>query len=119
MNKKQKLRSQCDKLWFELLLKEHCEVCNKPAVQVHHFYFKSSYGALRFDLDNGISLCQKCHYVLHTQDPKKIEMEIIEKRGKKWADRLEKKSRERPKPSYQTILYYNEQIERLNDQKRD
>ena len=113
MTKKQQLRKRADKLWYELLLKPECEICGKPARQVHHFYYKSSYGHLRYDLDNGISLCQSCHFVLHHQDPKKIEALIIENRGKKWHNKLQKKAQTPPPPSYQTIKYYEDIIKKL------
>ena len=111
-NKKRKLAKIADKLWFELLIKPKCEVCGSKAIQVHHYYFKGSYGHLRYDLNNGISLCQGCHFVLHHQDAKRIEERIIEKRGAKWFYQLQKKSRERP-VSYQTIEWYNGIIEGL------
>lgn len=103
---------RADKLWYQRLLKRKCEVCGKKAIQVHHFYYKGSYGHLRYDLDNGISLCQGCHFVLHHQDPKKIEEKIIAVRGKKWFNKLQKKSQNRPS-SFKTIKYYEEVIKNL------
>ena len=120
-NPKQKLRSQCDKLWFQRVMDLHgdddygtpCLACQEnSAVQAHHFYYKSSYGHLRYDLGNGVPLCQKCHFVLHTQDPKKIEDQIIARRGLKWYNKLKKKSQE-IKMSFQTIGYYRKTIESL------
>ena len=111
-NKKRKLTLQADRLWFNALIKSQCEVCGARAIQVHHFYYKGSYGHLRYDLDNGISICQGCHFVLHNQDPKKIEERIIEKRGQKWLNNLKKKSQERP-TGYQTIAWYNQNINDL------
>ncbi|HDY67224.1 MAG TPA: HNH endonuclease [Candidatus Scalindua sp.] len=118
LNLKQKLRKEADKLWQKkiLLRTSSCEVCNDYpyVVQAHHFYYKSNYGHLRYDLDNGIRLCKKCHFVLHHQDPKKIEEKIIEKRGEKWHKELQEKSREKLRLSYQTTSWYNEQIKRLS-----
>ena len=110
---KKRLRDKADKLWYLKYLKEKCEVCSAPAVQVHHYYFKSSFGHLRYNEDNGISLCQKCHYLLHTRDPKGIEDKIIKARGQKWLDRLKKKAYTKPKAGYQTIGYYKGVIEEL------
>ena len=112
MTSKAKLCKQCDKLWYQKLIKPQCEVCGKKAIQVHHYYYKGSYGHLRYDLDNGISLCQGCHFVLHSRDPKKIEQQIIAKRGQKWAKTLEAKAKELHK-SYTTIGYYKDIIEEL------
>lgn len=111
-NKKAQLRSKADKAWYLKLKKDSCEVCGSPSVQVHHYYFKGSYGHLRYDLDNGISLCQGCHFVLHARDPKRIEEKIIAVRGQEWADKLKEKSRELHK-SYLGIKYYEEIIESL------
>lgn len=111
--KKQKLKAQCDKLWFHKYLKERCEVCGNKAVQCHHYYYKSNYGHLRYDEDNGISLCMGCHFVLHHQDPKRIEDKIKEKRGKNWEQRLRKKAYTEPRGSYLTIGYFENKIKEL------
>ena len=108
-----RLRKIAIKLWFEKCLKSKCEVCGQPANQVHHYYYKSSYGHLMFDLDNGISICQKCHAVLHWRDPKRIEEQIIAKRGISWYNRLKKRSQQKPVGSYQTKKYYKDIIEKL------
>ena len=73
-SKKSKLQSQADVLWYNKLIKDNCELCGENwALQVHHFYYKGSYGHLRYDLENGITLCKMCHFALHAGgDPKKI-----------------------------------------------
>ena len=114
MNAKQRLRNKCDKLWFLKYLKECCELCGSTfGLQGHHFYFKGSYGHLRYEKDNHITLCKGCHFVLHHQDAKKIEQQIQEVRGKRWFNRLTKKSRNRPTSSYLTMSYYKEQLVKL------
>ena len=113
INKKARLRSKADNLWFRFLLNAYCEVCGKGAIQVHHYFHKGSFGHLRYDLLNGISLCRSCHFVLHSQDPKKIEYLIIKKRGKEWLANLEEKAYN-PNPNYRTTLtYYQDVIENL------
>jgi len=111
-----RLRARADKLFKEIILTRHnatCEVCGDNwNTTAHHFYYRSSAGHLRYDLDNGICLDAHCHFLLHFKDPKIIEDKIIEKRGTKWLNRLKKKSQERP-TSFQTIGYYKSQIERL------
>uniref|UniRef100_A0A6M3Y1D4 HNH endonuclease n=1 Tax=viral metagenome TaxID=1070528 RepID=A0A6M3Y1D4_9ZZZZ len=82
-------------------------------VTPHHYYYRSGYGHLKYDLENGIILCRKCHFALHFgKDPKKIEDRIREVRGRKWENRLFKKSKEKHY-SYQTIDYYNKIIKQL------
>lgn len=113
---KKRLKTKADKLWFEKCVKENCEVCGRRwMIQVHHFYFKGTYGHLRYDIDNGVSLCKGCHFVLHNQDAKKIEEKIIEKKGKAWYNRLKKKSRERILNT-QTMGYYRCVIEKFKDE---
>jgi len=114
MTKKQRLRKQADKLWFMKYLEECCEVCGSIfGLQGHHYFFKGSYGHLRYNKDNHITLCKKCHFVLHHQDAKKIEQQIIEKRGQDWIDWLEERAKNRPEGSYLTLKYYQDIIEQL------
>jgi len=113
-NKKVRLRGQADKLWFQVCLKDNCESCGGRAIQAHHFYYKSNYGHLRYEIDNGVSLCKVCHFLLHHQDPKRIEDRIIAKRGQEWFDKLKEQAYKLPPPSYLTIDYYQRQIERLS-----
>jgi len=110
---KAKIKKEADRLWYYKYLQPNCEVCGEPAIQVHHFYYKSSYGHLRYDKDNGISLCKKCHFLLHSQDPKKITNKIIAIRGNRWHNRLTKKSREPIKSGYLTLNYYYDIIKKL------
>ena len=113
MNIKAKLRKQADRLWFLKYLKDCCELCGKGGtLQGHHYYFKGSYGYLRYEGDNHITLCVGCHFVLHARDPKKIEEQIIQIRGQKWAESLKKKSQEQHQ-SFQTIGYYRKIIKEL------
>jgi 5-methylcytosine-specific restriction endonuclease McrA len=112
-SKKSKLQSEADRLWFNALIGPVCEVCGGKAVQVHHFFYKGSYGHLRYNLDNGISICQRCHFLIHFKDPKIIEEKIITKRGKEWFEELKKLANKRPPNSYKTIGYYLEIINNL------
>ena len=116
-SKKAKLRGEADKLWYQKYLKDYCEVCGDYGIlQGHHFYYKSSYSHLRYEKENHITLCKKCHFILHHQDAKKIEELIIEKRGQKWYNNLKEKSRERPLQGYLTIEYYKKQISKLREE---
>ena len=112
-NPKVSLRNKADNLWSKAYLKERCEVCGSDyCLQAHHFYYKSSSGHLRYTKENHITLCRRCHFVLHSQDPKKIEDIIIDKRGEKWHNELREKSKE-THSSYTTIGWYRENIELL------
>jgi 5-methylcytosine-specific restriction endonuclease McrA len=113
---KKELKRECDKAWFEKHCEENCEVCGcSEGLQVHHFYYKSGFGHLRYDDNNAITLCKKCHFILHHQDPKKITDIIIERRGKKWHEDLKKRAYEKPKPSFKTKQWYSNQLKSLNE----
>jgi len=115
-NKKAILRKEADKLWYLNYLKERCEICGSNyGLQGHHFYYKGSYGHLRYDKDNHITLCMKCHFILHHQDPKTITEKIIEKRGKVWYNRLQARARNRPEGSFLTIAWFKGHIDRLRE----
>lgn len=92
-----KQRNKADKLWFRKYLQPKCEICGGKAIQLHHYFYKRNYPHLRYDKENGISLCKGCHFVLHYQDSHRIEDKIIAKRGKKWLTALKKKAYNPPK----------------------
>ena len=109
--KKAKLRKECDNLWYQAVIERwgtRCEVCGKSASLGHHFFTKSSYGHLRYDIDNGISLCMGCHFTLHNKQDTMITLKIIKKRGQNWLNSLEARAKIRPEGSYQTLKYYEE-----------
>ena len=114
---KQRLRKIADELWYRKYLKDRCEVCgcSNCILQGHHFFYKSSYGHLRYSKDNHITLCKSCHFLLHHQDPHRIEDKIIAVRGKKWLANLKKKAYNEPKGSYLTIKYYKDVIRDLQE----
>jgi len=115
---KAQLRRKADKLFYLKLLKERCEVCGKKTQQVHHFFPKGQFGHLRYDLNNGISLCNSCHFSHHSKGDPRIHQTIISKRGQKWYTELRDKSRE-PPASYQKISYYRDTINKLNKHEKE
>ena len=115
-NPKKKLRAEADKIWYNIIIQRNpiCESCGEEkSTQAHHYYYKGSFGHLRYNLDNGIGLGLKCHFLLHHHDPKPIEEEIVKQRGKKWFNKLVKLSKQRPS-SFQTTKWYEDNIQRLN-----
>ena len=57
--------------WRKLVLKRDkktCQVCGKKInLQVHHLFDRTHYPDKKFKVDNGITLCSKCHRVFHTE----------------------------------------------------
>lgn len=54
--------------WSNSVLKrDHhiCQICGRKADVAHHILYKALYPQLCLNINNGISLCQGCHYELH------------------------------------------------------
>ena len=120
--KKRKLRNKADKLWKEVIFRKNNKACELTGqtngLDPHHFYPKSVYGHLRYDLDNGVLLKSGLHFAHHHKGDPEIHQRIIEKKGKKWFESLRKKARTRPPSSYQNMVYYQniiEQLEKINE----
>jgi 5-methylcytosine-specific restriction endonuclease McrA len=44
---------------------EECQICGEKSTQAHHIIHKSLYPQLSFNRNNGIALCDDCHYEVH------------------------------------------------------
>ena len=60
------------KEWKRCVLKRDnytCQHCGKRGgiLNVHHILSFAEYSDLRFEVDNGITLCKKCHYIFHSK----------------------------------------------------
>lgn len=42
-----------------------CVNCGKKSTQAHHIFHKSKYPMLAFNRNNGLALCDRCHYEVH------------------------------------------------------
>lgn len=74
--------------WFRATYKgKKCEVCNAPFQVMHHHNEKSKSNAGRYDHDNLIFLCHKCHSKITFGD-NNIVATYSQKRGKEWLDRM-------------------------------
>ena len=117
LNKKQILEKELNDLWKAKCLEtyEHfCEYCGQPLSTFHHFIPKSRSTLLRYDIKNGIALCQKCHYKIHFSSKPSEVYEIVkairESRGKEWVKYIEERERE---TISKTIKWLEEQKEKL------
>ena len=94
-NPKERIRKEADKAWQQAIALKWgmlCESCGKVGNVAHHYYPKGSHPSLRYDSDNGIYLCQACHFLHHTKDEPDIMERVRTKRGKGWLTKLKKKS---------------------------
>ena len=90
--------------------KYKCEVCNDPASTAHHYFPQGSYGYLKYEVGNAISICVSCHFKHHTKaDP--LIHEAIYKKRKKDIEKLKKIKR--PTGTYLTEKWIKENIEKL------
>ncbi|HUS99633.1 MAG TPA: hypothetical protein VMY59_04855 [Candidatus Thermoplasmatota archaeon] len=106
------LRRKADKLYQKLHVKnnKYCLICSSKTDCIHHFFTKASSSSLRYEEDNGIPICQRCHCKLHRrQDPSMIAI-ILRKKGKGWYERLDQK---RLTPIKTNVNYYRSIIEHL------
>lgn len=65
-----------------------CKKCNSIVnLQSHHIKSYSKYPELRFDLENGILLCNICHAKEHENDIRQVKNLILKRYDKKELDR--------------------------------
>ena len=88
----EKLEAKLNRLWKlkcdEKYNTDICEVCGNPFSAYHHWIPKSRSTLLRYDVENAIPLCVKCHYKIHNSskptEVQRICNTIESIRGKKW-----------------------------------
>ena len=84
-----KLKASFDyKVWKEQVNERDnytCQICGcniKEIIETHHIKRFRDYPELRFDVNNGITICKFCHQLEHTK--KQYKRENIEKRRKEF-----------------------------------
>jgi cytochrome c553 len=83
------LRNKADALLQEYIRKHNdsCFICAGELSCGHHYFPKSMSAVLRYNLDNIIPICVKCHFRHHNGDPT-IHAAVLKYKGQKWNDRL-------------------------------
>lgn len=95
--KKDKLLEQCEDLWKETCKKRDgkCIFCGSMDIlQVHHVYSRQSASTF-LDINNGTTLCKKCHAKVTFNNDFKTEFTIflVKRMGEKLLTSLRKKSK--------------------------
>lgn len=67
-----------------------CESCGTDFELMHHFVEKSQSTGLRFEDDNLIFLCHRCHFRHHRTGDSMVMGRVVSKRGIKWLNALMK-----------------------------
>ena len=117
MSPKTRLMHKANKLWKQavLLKNNRCEVCGSTfGLTAHHFFPRSSAGHMIYLVENGVSLCQSCHFKHHFANNPTIHYKIIARRGENWYKNLEEISKEKH-ASYRSVEYYKDNINRLEE----
>jgi len=74
-----------------------CFICGGGYSCLHHVVFKSQSTKLRWDKQNGLPVCQSCHFRIHTQqkiiDDWKIEDTMSNRFGDDWKRYIKENSR--------------------------
>ena len=119
---KKEIQKRCERLFKEIVCLRadcKCEVCGgTKGITAHHFIPRSLSAYLKYDLDNGVCLCQGCHFAHHHKSEPKIHYKVVEKRGGEWYNKLEKKRKKGQRLiSFQTLDYFKK-IEKELDKQR-
>ena len=66
-----------DQLWKKAVLERdnyECKKCfSREKLCIHHVKKWNEYPELRFDIDNGLTLCSSCHSILHHKGSKRVQ----------------------------------------------
>lgn len=109
-------QKKADRLLQELgrMLYKNCSVCGGEYSCLHHFIKKSQSTALRYDMENMVNICNRCHCGIHQGKNDVITAHIVLSKGQDWLNRLEEKKREGA-GGYYSRSWYEEKIEYLED----
>lgn len=111
---KKAIQKKCDRIYQEIgqMINDACLICGGEYSCLHHWVRKSQSTALRYDLENGIPICIKCHCKIHTGQDNMTAGRIIIIKGNEWFENLERKKRLGLGLNY-GVLWYKAQYERL------
>lgn len=107
------IRNKCDALLTPIIIKMHpkCLLCKEDTQVAHHHVKKSTSTRLRYEIENLIPLCNKCHLRLHC-DEILWTSRIILIKGTEWFRELDRKKNEMVKAD---VHYYLANLSRLQE----
>jgi len=109
---KKELAKITNEWWKVACLKQwgnRCCVCGREATTVHHFFPKGCYKNLKYEIENGVPICNDCHKRHHSNGDKEIHKKIVEKRGEVWYNKLKSKKNKK-RSSYLSRKFYEDKI---------
>ena len=112
---KQKLQNKGDKLYQEIgrLSNSKCLICGGEYSCLHHYFPKSTSTPLRYDFDNGIPICARCHCKIHSNPSPETNNDINHIKGEEWLQELTWKKQNTSVKS--DIMWYKANIERMEE----
>ena len=107
-------RNKCDKLYQEIgrKLYSKCILGCHDYSTLHHFVKKSQSTELRYDLQNGIPICNRHHCSIHQGKDDTVTAKIILIKGKDWFGELMAKKRQGIGKHY-GVGYFKQKLEDL------
>lgn len=110
------MRNKCDKLLTPIIKAQHpycllraAELCAGETQVAHHHVLKSKSTRLRYEIENLIPLCHRCHSLLHSHETY-WSSRIVELKGMDWWKELSAKKDEMVKAD---VHFYIENYNRL------
>jgi hypothetical protein len=110
---KKQLNKTIDKLWSEYVRKRDgkCIICGSTNhIQAHHI-FSRRYMSLRYNVDNGVTLCFAHHHHLAHSLYEEFRDKIISILGQETYDRLKKLSQQITKHTADDLLNIKQDLE--------
>ena len=95
-------------------LYDRCLICGGEYSCLHHFVKKSRSTALRYDFENGIPICVKCHSAIHQGKDDTRTARIAYIKGEEWLDRLTEKAKDGA-GKYYGKQFYKDKIKALEE----
>ena len=115
--KLRRLKKEGEKLWCYLAMQKWGAQCNycqkKPATCCHHFFRKSGYAHLRFNVENAVPTCQHCH-LTYAETPFGVN-QIYKQRGRAWEEYINEAAKLR-NPKAATEAFIKREVERLRQE---
>lgn len=98
---RKRLITIADKLWADIIKARdgRCIYCGSSInLNAHHIFTKGRHGNLRWIVDNGVTLCAKCHtFGIHI-NPAPYMLKIIECCGMDRMSKLRERAKLKPAP---------------------
>lgn len=98
---RKKLIAQADKLWSSIIRNRDgkCIYCgSQNNLAAHHIFTKGRHGNLRWNTDNGVTLCAKCHTFGVHINPAPYMLRIVDYVGSETIEKLRVQSQTKPAP---------------------